>query len=200
MAKKNNIKAAAIAKAMGLVDNNKAIIACGMGEDTIEIAVKTHLSVSERAMMVSDIVNMVFITDENGSRYCPAFKKFAIEYNIVNYFTDVALPSDTDKACKFLENSGLANRIVNALPDGYAIEIITEATEAIEYRKQELLKKSKFDDLIENVLGVVKTLSATTEGIDFPQIMEFVEQNMPELKGQLEQVISTQVAGAQPSA
>lgn len=200
MAKKAKITAASIAKAMGLVDASVITITCGMREDTIEIPVKAHLSVSERAMMVSDITNMVFLTDENGTRYCPAFKKFAIEYNIVTYFTDVTLPSDSNKACKFLEQSGLAHRIAQSLPDGYIAEIIADANEAIEYRKQELLKKSKLDDLLDRVLGVIQTLSDKTDGIDLPQIMEFVEKNMPEFKGQLEQLISVQTAVATATA
>ena len=200
MAKKAKITAASIAKAMELVDTNTITIACGMRENTIEIPVKAHLSVSERAMMVSDITNMVFITDDNGTRYCPAFKKFAIEYNIVTYFTDVTLPSDSNKACKFLEQSGLAHRIAQSLPDGYIVEIIADANEAIEYRKQELLKKSKLDDLLDRVLGVIQTLSDKTDGIDLPQIMEYVEKNMPEFKGQLEQLISVQTAVAVATA
>lgn len=200
MAKKAKITAASIAKAMGLVDASVITITCGTREDTIEIPVKTHLSVSERAMMVSDITNMVFLTDENGTRYCPAFKKFAIEYNIVTYFTDVTLPSDSNKACKFLEQSGLAHRIAQSLPDGYIVEIIADANEAIEYRKQELLKKSKLDDLLDRVLGVIQTLSDKTDGIDLPQIMEYVEKNMPEFKGQLEQLISVQTAVATATA
>lgn len=200
MAKKNKITAASIAKAMGLIDVKSATITCGMKEDTVEIPVKTHLSVSERAMMVSDITNMVFIADDNGTRYCPAFKKFAIEYNIVTYFTDVTLPSDSNKACKFLEQSGLAHRIAQSLPDGYIVEIIADVNEAIEYRKQELLKKSKLDDLLDRVLGVIQTLSDKTDGIDLPQIMEYVEKNMPEFKGQLEQLISVQTAVATATA
>lgn len=200
MAKKAKITAASIAKAMELVDTNTITIACGMRENTIEIPVKARLSVTERAMVVSDIVNMVFITDENGARYCPAFKKFAIEYNIVTYFTDVALPSDSNKACKFLEQSGLANRIAQSLPDGYVVGIIADANEAIEYRKQELLKRSKLDDLLDGVLGVVQALRDKSEGIELPQIMEYVEKNMPEFKGQLEQLISVQTAGATATA
>lgn len=200
MAKKNKITAASIAKAMGLIDTETTTIACGVKDDMVEIPVKTHISVTERAMMVSDIVNMVFITDEVGARYCPAFKRFAIEYNIVSYFTGVSLPTDSNKACKFLEQSGLASRIAQALPDEYITGIINDANEAIEYRKQELLKKSKLDELLDRVLGIIQTLSDKTEGIDLPQIMEFVENNMPEFKGQLEQLISAQTAATTATA
>ena len=199
MAKKTKITAASIAKAMKLVDNDVSIV-CGTKENAVEIPVKTHLSVSERAMLVNDITNMVFLDDENGTRYCPVFRKFAIEFNIVSYFTEVALPSDSNKACKFLEYSGLADSIAQVLPAGYVAGIIGDANEAIEYRKQELLKKSKLDDVLEGVIGVVKALSDKTEGIDLNQIMEYVEKNMPEFKGQLEQLISEQSAEATPTA
>ena len=196
MAKKNKITAATIAKAMELVDEKTTVITCGMKENTVEIPVKNHISMSERAMMINDIVNMVFIGDEDKVRYCPAFKKFAFEFNIVSYFTEVVLPTDSNKACKFLEQSKLANRIALSLPDGYVAEIIDDANEAIEYRKQELLKKSKLDNLLDSVLGVIQALSDKTEGIELPQIMEYVEKNIPEFKGQLEQLISAQTTGA----
>ena len=60
--------------------------------------------------------------------------------------------------------------------------------------------KSKLDDVLEGVIGVVKALSDKTEGIDLNQIMEYVEKNMPEFKGQLEQLISEQSAEATPTA
>ena len=191
MAKKAKITAASIAKAMSLTDVNEIVITCGMKENTIEIPVKTRLSISERAMMVSDIVNMVFITDEDGTRYCPAFKKFAIEYSIITYFTEVALPSDSNKACKFLEQSGLASKIAQAIPDGYIVGIVSDANEAIEYRKQEILKRNKFEELIDKGLDVIQALGEKTKNIDLPQIMEFIEKNTPELHGQIKQLIST---------
>lgn len=200
MAKKNKITAASIAKAMELVDTRSTIITCGTKENTIEIPVKTHLSATERAMMVNDIIDMVFITGDSGTRYYPAFKKFAFEYNIVSYFTEVSLPADSDKACKFLEQSGLAGRIAQALPDGYIIGIVSDANEAIEYRKEELLKKSKLDDLLDSVLSVVQALGEKTKNIELSQIVEYVEKNMPEFKGQLEQLISSQTADATATA
>ncbi len=196
MAKKTKITATAIAKAMELVDVNPVVIMCGMGDDAVEVSIKTHLSLSERAMMVNDVINMIFIGSDSEIRYCPMFKKFAIEFNIVSYFTDIALPTGSDKAFKFLERSGFVDRIIQALPEGYVSGIINDINEAIEYRKQELLKKSKFDELFDSVLSIVKALNDKTEKIDFPQIMEYVEENMPEFKGQLEQLISAQLAEA----
>jgi hypothetical protein len=82
--------------------------------------------------------------------------------------------------------------IAQALPDGYIGEIIEEALEAIDYRKQELLKQSKIDRILDRVLDVIDTLGGKIENIDISQIMEFVDKNMPEFKGQIVQLISTQ--------
>ena len=86
------------------------------------------------------------------------------------------------------------------IADNVPMGIIADANEAIEYRKQELLKRSKLDSLLDGAFGIVQALSEKIEGIELPQIMEYVEKNMPEFKGQLEQLISAQVAEAKASA
>lgn len=196
MEEKITITANSITEAMGLVETKNTIITYGKGDRAVKIPVKTRLSISERAMMVNDIVSMVFIADSDGTKYYPAFKKFAIEYNIVNYFTEVLLPTDSNEANAFLEQSALASRIIRALPEEYINNIIDEADEAIEYRKQELLKKNKFDDILDSLLNIFKELNKETNGIELPQIMEYIEKNMPEFKGQLSQLISTQITEA----
>lgn len=193
MAKKQKITAVAVARAMDLQDDEKISLAIynEHSEDpAMVIPVNPRISLMERTKMVSDIVDMVFISDENGTRYCPAFQTFAIEYNIVNYFTDVSLPADPNKASKFLEMTNLANRITQLLPDDYVEDIISAIVNAIEYRKQEILKETKLDSLIGNVLNLIQTLNQKVKEADISQIMEFIEKNMPEFKGQVEQLIT----------
>lgn len=193
MAKKQKITAVAVAKAMNLQDDEKILLAIynEHSEDpAMVIPINPRISLMERTKMVSDIVDMVFISDENGTRYCPAFQTFAIEYNIVNYFTDVSLPADPNKASKFLEMTNLANRITELLPDDYVEDIISAIVNAIEYRKQEILKETKLDSLIGNVLNLIQTLNQKVKEADISQIMEFIEKNMPEFKGQVEQLIT----------
>lgn len=193
MAKKQKITAVAVAKAMDLQDDEKILLAIynEHSEDpAMVIPINPRISLMERTKMVSDIVDMVFISDENGTRYCPAFQTFAIEYNIVNYFTDVSLPADPNKASKFLEMTNLANRITQLLPDDYVEDITSAIVDAIEYRKQEILKETKLDSLIGNVLNLIQTLNQKVKEADISQIMEFIEKNMPEFKGQVEQLIT----------
>ena len=197
MAKKNKITAANIVKAMALEDEKKVVLGCGTGENTIEISVKTRLSLPERASMVQDILEMVFITSTDGMVvYHPEFKKFAFEYEIVNYFTDISLPVNGDKAWDFLERTQIASRIAGAIRDNYIGEIIAEANEMIEYRKEELLKKSKLDQVLDNFLELLGTAQGKTENLDVSQIIAYAKENVPELKDKLDNLLRSEVAEA----
>lgn len=195
MAKAKKITTVNILKAMELGENRALSFTCGSGEGAVEVLVKPRLPLLERQSMVGDIADMVFISNEEGDvTYCPGFKKFAVEYEIINYFTNITLPVDSEKAWEFLEKTGIAARVADVLPDGYVVEIVTDANELIEYRKQELLKRSKFDAVLDNIADVVKAVGAKTEGIELPQILEYVQKNAPELKGEVEQLIKSQTA------
>lgn len=197
MAKKAKITAANIIKAMGLEDEKKIILACGMNEDTVELSVKPRLSLPERANMIQDIISMVFITSPDGAVvYHPEFKKFAFEYEIVNYFTDISLPVNSDKAWEFLERTGIASRIANTVRDGYVGEIIAEANEMIEYRKQELLKRSKLDQVLDGLVDVLGAAQSKTENLDLGQIIAYAQENAPELKEKLDALLRSEIAEA----
>ena len=197
MAKKAKITAANIIKAMGLEDERKIILACGMNEDTVEISVKPRLSLPERANMIQDILSMVFITSPDGAVvYHPEFKKFAFEYEIVNYFTDISLPVNSDKAWEFLERTGIASRIANTVRDGYVGEIIAEANEMINYRKQELLKRSKLDQVLDGLVDVLSAAQSKTENLDLGQIIAYAQENAPELKEKLDALLRSEIAEA----
>ena len=197
MAKKAKITAANIIKAMALEDEKKIILACGMNEDTVEISVKPRLSLPERANMIQDILSMVFITSPDGAVvYHPEFKKFAFEYEIVNYFTDISLPVNSDKAWEFLDRTGIANRIANTVRDGYIVEIIAEANEMIEYRKQELLKRSKLDQVLDGLVDVLSAAQSKTENLDLGQIIAYAQENAPELKEKLDALLRSEIAAA----
>lgn len=197
MAKKNKITAANIVKAMALEDTKSVALVCGKGENAIEISVKARLSLPERASMIQDILEMVFITSPEGIVvYHPEFKKFAFEYEIVNYFTDISLPVNGDKAWDFLERTQIASHIVGVVRDNYIGEIISEANEMIEYRKEELLKKSKLDHVLDSFLELLGTAQGKTENLDISQIIAYAQENAPELKDKLDNLLRSEVAEA----
>lgn len=195
MAKAKKITTATILKAMDLGEEEKITVICGAKEDPIDVVVKSRLSLTERMSMIDDIANMVFITNEDGeATYCPAFKRFAIEYCIVNYFTDITLPKDSEKTCEFLEKTGISRMIAGAHSDGYIGEIVDEATELIEYRKQEALKASKIDPILSGIVGIIKTVNDKLGTMELLQIMEYIHKNVPGLNENIEQFIRGQAA------
>ena len=190
MGKKNKITAADIMKAMKIEDEKKITITCGMNEDTIEVAIKPRLSLRERENMIQDILDLVFLTDIDGVvRYHPSLRKFAFEYEIVNYFTEISLPTNSEKTWDFLENTRIASRIVGAVRDNYIGEIIAEANELIEYRKEELLKKSKFDQVFNELLGILDMVRQKADETDLSEIIAYVQENSPELKEKLDTIL-----------
>ena len=197
MAKKAKITVTNIMKAMNMEPEKRIVLACGMGEDAIEISVKPRLSLPERANMIQDILSMVFITLPDGTVvYHPEFKRFAFEYEIVNYFTDISLPVNSDKAWDFLDRTRIAARIAGVVRDNYIGEILAEANETIEYRKTELLKKSKLDQVLDGFIDVLTAVQGQTDGFNISQLIDYVGKNVPELKDTLNNLIRSEVAEA----
>lgn len=197
MAKKNKITAANIVKSMNLEDEKKAVLVCGTDEDAIEIVVKTRLTLIERANMIRDILEMVFIDAGDGEvMYQPAFKKFAFEYEIVNYFTDISLPVNSDKAWEFLERTEIASMIANTIKNGYIADIISEANEMIEFRKEEILKRSKSDKMLDSLIDVLSAMRTKAEGFSLEQITTYAKEVAPELKDKLDELLRSEIAEA----
>lgn len=195
MAKTNKITLKAIREALGEKPENTTTFTIGTKENTVEVTVKKTLSFEERRDMVNGIVDMLFVNDgENGEQYCPYLKKFAFEYHIVTFFTNISLPAKVEDIWDFFYTTDVANRVVSSLPDGYVAEIIAEANEMIEFKKVKLAKQNKLDEVLSSAVDLFKAISKKLEGADGKAILEYLEQNIPELKGELGKVIQEKVA------
>lgn len=191
------ITIASVMKAMDISKNNKETMIIGDGEIQIEIEVKKRLTLFERADMVNSIVSMVWAQDENGvERFAPYLRKFAYNFNILNYFTNIVLPDDMDKVWEFVDNTDIAGMIIDFVGNGYIKNILREADEAIEYHKEEILKKSKLDAILDSFGGLMNSFGEKTENLDMNSLLELAEKYSPELKGELEKIFNTQVTEA----
>lgn len=192
MARAKKITTAAIMKAVNNDDVHAVVI--GGGENSIEIPVKTRLSLADRSGMVRDIASMVFVSDENGNeKYAPYLERFAREYSVMNYFTDIELPKSTDKIWEFLDTTRIADKILE-IRHRYIIEIFAEAEAMIEYKKDATLRKSKLDELLSGVIDLVKIIREKTDGIDETQIVEYVQENFPEFKDMIGELLKGRVS------
>lgn len=201
MAKAKKITIASMMKAMEINKNNKDTLVVGEGENQVEVIVKKKLTLFERADMVNSIVSMVWSQDENGTEmYAPYLRKFAYDFNILNYFTNIQLPDDMDKVWEFVDNADIAGMVIDFVGGGYIENIIREANEAIEYRKAEILKRSKFDNIFDSLSGIMKTVGDKTQNLDMNGMLELVEKYAPELKGELNKILQAQMAESSEEA
>lgn len=195
MAKAKKITIASMMKAMEVDKNNKDMLVIGEGENRVEVVVKKKLTLFERADMVNSIVSMVWSQDENGAEmYAPYLRKFAYDFNILNYFTNIQLPDDMNKVWEFVDNADIADIIIDFVGGGYIENIIREANEAIEYRKAEILKRSKLDSVFDSLSGIMKYVGNQTQNLDMKGMLELVEKYAPELKGEFNKLLQAQMA------
>ena len=197
MAKAKKITASSLVKAIGLNKSDRTTLLLGEGENQVKVTVKNRLSILERANMIDSIVSMVWIQGEDDvEHYAPYLKQFAFGFNILNYFSDASLPDDMNKVWDLIDSTDIVNYVVDAIGPRYVEDILKEANEAIEYHKSETLKKSKFDNLLDSIQEVVATLNDKTENIDINNILDFLQKESPELKGEFEKLIKTHMADA----
>lgn len=192
---KKKITVASMMRAMNADKQNKDIMTIGEGEDQFKVTVKKKLNLHERADMVSSIVDMVWARDENDNEvFAPYLRKFAYDFNILNYFTDIPLPDDMDKVWEFIDNTNITVMVIDFVGGGYIDNIIREANEAIEYRKAKALKRSKLDNILDSLSDVISAVSNKTQNLDVNGILDLTQAYAPELKGEVENIIRSQIA------
>ena len=184
MAKKvNKINTASIMKAMELVEQKTAELIVGSGDSQVIISVKKRLSLYERSDMVESIASMVWAQgDDDAVVFAPYLREFAYKFNIINYFTNINLPAKIDNVWEFIDGTDIVERVVDVVGGGYIEHIIREADEAIEYKKAELMKRSRLDSVLDALLGVAKAADQKVDSMDVGRLIEFASQNNPELK------------------
>lgn len=197
MAKNKKISMTAIAKASQPSRERSIVATYGEGENAIEITVKTRLTMSERIGFVDDVVDTLFIADKQGNTiYLPSLHDFAFGYALVQYFTNIPLSGNAGKTFAFLEETQLVSWLTDIIGGAYVSKMAAYVDEAIEYRKGQELKASKFDELLESVLSIVNTVSNETKDVDVAQIVNYVQENVPEFADTIKGLINDQAAVA----
>ena len=186
MAKKNKVTLKDIRLALGEKQPDTSTITVGVPDHNIEIIVKKTLSLEERGDMINGITNMLFVNDgENGEQYCPYLKKLAFEYHIISFFTNIVFPANANEIWDFLNTTDIVRKVTLAIPEGVLEEIFAEANEMIEYRKNKLVRQGKLENMLSGVTNLVNTINSKLEGADGKAILEYLEKNIPELRGEL---------------
>lgn len=197
MAKK--ITAKKIMKALADHEVGHITVNFGSDECPIEVVVKPYLKLGEILALIKEVEEVVFSEDEfGGIQYIPGVEKFACEYAIVEHFTNVELPDNAEDAWAFLRATGALHSIEHAVGENvYCVE--RSLRNAINHRKEQLLKKSKLDDVLDSISSLMSAVKEKTDNIDLAQIMDYLNESNPALKGELEEFIRAQMAEESPA-
>ena len=197
MAKK--ITAKKIMKTLADYEVGHTTVNFGSDECPIEVVVKPYLKLGEILALIKEVEEVVFSEDEiGGVQYIPGVEKFACEYAIVEHFTNIELPSNAEDAWAFLRATGAIHKIEHAVGENvYCVE--RSLRNAINHRKEQLLKKSKFDDVLDSILSLMSAVKENTDNIDLGQIMDYLNESNPALKGELEEFIRAQMGEEAPT-
>lgn len=137
--------------------------------NTVEYTIKKSIPVLKKRD-VADVA-CLFVFGENGDEYRPWLEDFAKKIAIINSHSDVVLPKDIEKAYKAVETSG----VYEFVRDVIGVEIVEDelryVDKTIKYRYEALLKRSKLDDIISGIGGVIKALGQKINDSDINDII-----------------------------
>lgn len=129
-------------------NNDKSIVSYSISEtETVEVEVKKLLSWEDFSSFVNNVVEGCF----DGDEYYSNLKDFNIMVNTAMYYTNLTLPSNTNKLYEFLYNIDIVSYINRSQYE----EIIKAINDGIEFKKQQILHKSSLNGLIEDIREIV---------------------------------------------
>lgn len=172
--KKNNI--------IKLIQNKKErepkTIRYKIDDEEIIIKVKDYISLKDSFKMANEIFG--FIIDGEGyniNNYNPHLRDIAIRSATILYFTDVNLPSDTEKLHQLLFNTTLYDDVVESmdLETTYSLwsSIINGVDEKIRGYVDICTHNKQFNDLVEYVKSFIAELPNAIKQFDPDKIMQF---------------------------
>ena len=188
--KKTKITTAIFEKAIAVDVPAEKHVRVGEGENEIDLVIKQSLSLQDRANMVESISDMLFTTKNEEIVYAPYFRSFAIGYNVIAYFTNLQLPSSAEKIWEFLDRTDFVRFVLSHVDDGYLASIIKEADALADFKKQKLLKKSKFDEILDSIGGVIHTIKEKTNNFDVESLVGLLRENYPQLDEQIQNMMA----------
>ena len=183
-------KTVSLKKIMDVIDEGsvkqKKLVFQDSVNNAIEVNVRDTLSLADRKNLVSGVADMCFVNNPDGSTvYCPYLKKFAFEYHIVLFFTNINLPGEAESVCAFLNASHIINKIEECVGKEVIDGLREEVDELVNYRKSEILKHNRLDDILIGLSDLINAFQKKIEGEDGESIMKYFEENIPNFKEEM---------------
>lgn len=129
--------------------------------DDLEVSVKRTLSLDEYLNFVHQVVSYCF--DDEDNTYRPESKDFALKEALVEFYSDVKLPSSIDKSYEIFYRTGLIQAILRVIDEGQYQEMVSAIDELIAHRVA--LLESSAETAARNMMRQMSEFVEKTEGI-----------------------------------
>ena len=171
---------------------NERTIPFDVGDETIEVMVKSYVSPADMSLCVKNIADGVFIEQEDGIvQYTPSLYESSLMLNYLAFFTNIKVESGLDRIFEMMYGCNGAFDVV--LPLDYwpgAIsqqwnDIVTAANAEIDLRKQMLVadgrdRMNQALDHLSRAAEGFQVLNDHFSGLD-PSVMTKALENMSEM-------------------
>lgn len=178
------------------IDNKSVEFTFGKSDKTITIEFKSHLSLTDELLFVQRVINGVFI----GTEYHNEYKNIVFLSVFLDMTSNLSLPYSGTKDNRVIDLATLKDwdnvfhfkDTINAFYTSFgnvSEEISTEdqrefayyvdylerlVNDKIDYIREKNLKKSKFDDLIDEIHNFVEKMDNKLDGIDVKEITDLM--------------------------
>lgn len=155
----------------------------------LQIEVKNTIGLIPTMQLIKEVVEACFTTDDATkiTAYVPYYKELILKKCLIEYYTNLKLPSDLKEIYKWFKTSDILDCLDNINPKQYS-EIIVSIDEMIEFRKQEIIADKSNDVLIEltnsvdtltnsfgfvfdNLNGVISAIGEQIKGANFSDLI-----------------------------
>lgn len=124
----------------------------------ITIKVKPSIKLNEYSQMIKDITLMIF--DVTTGEYSYDYNTFAVQYQIINYFTNITT-TNIAKVFDLVNNTDIMDKISAHIKPTRDV-INNDVNNAIDFIKQTAFHSSPWDEVAEMIKGTVDNLQQTT--------------------------------------
>ena len=125
--------------------------------------------------VISIITNTVDAVVSDIVEYAPYLTEYMIQYNMIHYLTDVVLPKDLNECFRFINESEVFDILEKGTSGLY--EFIKENVDKmIEFRKSQIVKKSKCDDLVDALINLINTIRKEFDGLNINEVLDRLEK------------------------
>lgn len=119
------------------------------------LTVLPYVSLEKRSVMLKNIVDIVFAYN----RFNYGWTELAINREILKAYTNVKVDlMKLELVNELVKNTDIMKKVISVLGDEYD-NIHRDAIEAIEYKKQEILKENELTKLFANVSTLISNLA-----------------------------------------